>query len=100
MAKAVDMVEIYRAAPDGEIIDTQYGKIPYKKFLELEKARIEKHPNREVRVVSAFGKSFLIANKITGKSEEPAPPWTSLMPKGQKKARNAPRKKCAAGNTN
>lgn len=58
-------MELYRYNDPTAIIDTQYGTIPYLKWLEKEKERIEKDPTRTAEIVTAKGGEVaLFANVV------------------------------------
>jgi hypothetical protein len=62
--KDLGMMELYVFSKPDEEIDTQYGRIPYREFLEKERDRIGGAPGREAEIHWKHGKCALIVNRV------------------------------------
>lgn len=60
------MVQLYDSAPKDMEIDTQYGYITYLRWLELEKARIERTPGRVAEIMHLKNAASLFVNRVVG----------------------------------
>ena len=82
MAKTM---QLYPPRADSEMVQTVHGAMTYKDYLQVEKKRIERNPARTAQIVSRFGWSWLMVNRISERKKSPSSRWPSLMPLGQRK---------------
>jgi hypothetical protein len=83
------MLELFGPRPDNESIETINGCFSWRDYLDMEKKRISKNPNRIVKVVNRLGFSWLLVNDVTTSNKKaPSSRWGNLMPAGQKKVRS------------
>ena len=69
MVSLRNAVQLYHFTHPDELVDSRYGLIKWSKFLELEKARISKNPERNAEIIKGEnGKSGMISllvNQVT-----------------------------------
>lgn len=60
----MEMMELYEWRPKAHIMDTQYGTINYLDWVNKEKQRIEKDPDRVANVLTSSGRCTLEVNRV------------------------------------
>ena len=58
------LIQLYNWSPGHEVIQSQYGTMPYLEWLRREKARIERAPGRVAKIITSGGRCALFVNDV------------------------------------